>query len=78
MVVIGAVQHGAQRMAGDPREPDPAGISEAEWTPKPEIGRQEKFLPSAQEFNYDWLRFKGYLGNVGLSPLLPCLRCVNH
>jgi len=28
-------------------------------------GYQEKHLPSAAGFNYDRLRFKGYLGNIG-------------
>jgi len=28
-------------------------------------GHQEKFLPPAAEFKYDWLRVEGYLGNVG-------------
>jgi len=29
-------------------------------------GRRAKFLPSATEFDYDWIRFEDYLGNVGL------------
>jgi hypothetical protein len=29
-------------------------------------GHQEKFVPSAAGFDYDWLRFKGCLGNVGI------------
>ena len=34
-------------------------------------GHQAKSLPSEAGLAYDWLRFKGYLGNVGLiSPLL--------
>ena len=28
-------------------------------------GRRKKLLPSVVEFTYDWLRFEGYLGNVG-------------
>ena len=30
-------------------------------------GRRAKFLPSATGFDYDWLQFKRYLGNVGLE-----------
>ncbi len=30
-------------------------------------GRRAKFLPSATGFYYDWLRFKRYLGNVGIN-----------
>ena len=30
-------------------------------------GHQEESLPSAAEFDDNWLRFKGYLGNVGLG-----------
>ena len=30
-------------------------------------GRRKKLLPSVVEFTYDWLRFEGYLGNVGLD-----------
>ncbi len=30
-------------------------------------GRRKKLLPSVVEFTYDWLRFEGYLGNVGLG-----------
>lgn len=33
-------------------------------------GRRAKFLPLATGFDYDWLRFKGYLGNVGLTLFL--------
>ncbi len=29
--------------------------------------RGEKFLPSVVGNNYDWLRFKRYMGNVGLD-----------
>ena len=29
-------------------------------------GHQAKSLPSEAGFVYDWLRFNGYLGNVGL------------
>ena len=29
-------------------------------------GRRAKFLPSTTEFDYDWVRFEDYLGNVGL------------
>ena len=32
---------------------------------KPPDGRRAKFLPLATVFDYDWLRFKRYLGNVG-------------
>ncbi len=28
-------------------------------------GRRIQLLPSVAEFTYDWLRFEGYLGNVG-------------
>jgi len=28
-------------------------------------GHQANFLPSEEGLAYDWLRFKGYLGNVG-------------
>ena len=28
-------------------------------------GRRKKLLPSVAEFTYGWLRFEGYLGNVG-------------
>ena len=30
-------------------------------------GRRTKLLLSVVEFTYDWLRFEGYLGNVGLA-----------
>jgi hypothetical protein len=30
-------------------------------------GRRAKFIPSATGFDYDWLRFKRYLGNVGVT-----------
>ncbi len=49
-------------------------------------GHQEKFLPSVAGFAYDWLRFKGYLGNIGLncnqfvllcSKIQSCLEFVN-
>ena len=30
-------------------------------------GRRAKFLPSVAGFACDWLRFEGYLGNVGLT-----------
>ena len=33
--------------------------------------RGEKFLPSVVGNNYDWLRFKCYMGNVGLSTIGP-------
>ena len=29
-------------------------------------GCRTEFLPSVTGFDYDWLRFKRYLGNVGL------------
>lgn len=29
-------------------------------------GHQPKFLPAVAGMVYDWLRFKGYLGNVDL------------
>jgi len=32
-------------------------------------GRRKKLLPSVVEFTYDWLRFEGYLGNVGLTAI---------
>ena len=32
---------------------------------KPSDGRRAKFLSLATGFDYDWLRFKRYLGNVG-------------
>jgi len=34
---------------------------------KPSDVRGARFLPSATGFGHDWLRFKRYLGNVGLD-----------
>lgn len=45
--------------------------------------RGEKFLPSVVGNNYDWLRFKCYMGNVGLVSVfkipqrIPCAASIH-
>ena len=41
-------------------------------------GHQAKSLPSEAGFVYDWLRFNGYLGNVGLMSAFGGKADINH